>query len=88
MAAAPKSAQGERKGLFGEASGATLFLDEIGNAPASVQPMLLRVLEGGDYRPLGAAEDRRSTARIIAATDQRLDDPIFNQALLRRLEGR
>jgi len=80
-------AQGERKGLFGEASGATLFLDEIGNAPACVQPMLLRVLEGGDYRPLGAAEDRRSTARIIAATDQRLDDPIFNQALLRRLEG-
>lgn len=80
-------AQSERKGLFAEAEGATLFLDEIGNAPASVQPMLLRVLEGGDYRPLGASQDRRSTARLIAATDQQLDTAEFNQALLRRLEG-
>jgi two-component system nitrogen regulation response regulator GlnG len=77
----------ERKGLFAEADGATLFLDEIGNAPASVQPMLLRVLEGGDYRPLGASQDRKSTARLIAATDQDLDAAAFNQALLRRLEG-
>jgi two-component system nitrogen regulation response regulator GlnG len=80
-------AQSERKGLFAEADGATLFLDEIGNAPVSVQPMLLRVLEGGDYRPLGAAQDRHSTARLIAATDQVLDSADFNQALLRRLEG-
>jgi len=80
-------AQGERQGLFAEADGATLFLDEIGNAPAGVQPMLLRVLEGGDYRPLGASQDRRSTARLIAATDQDLDSAAFNQALLRRLEG-
>jgi two-component system nitrogen regulation response regulator GlnG len=80
-------AQAERRGLFAEADGATLFLDEIGNAPASVQPMLLRVLEGGDYRPLGAAQDRQSTARLIAATDQDLDSAAFNQALLRRLEG-
>lgn len=80
-------AQSERKGWFAEADGATLFLDEIGNAPASVQPMLLRVLEGGDYRPLGAAQDRRSSARLIAATDQLLDTAGFNQALLRRLEG-
>jgi two-component system nitrogen regulation response regulator GlnG len=77
----------ERKGLFAEADGATLFLDEIGNAPPSVQPMLLRVLEGGDYRPLGASLDRKSTARLIAATDQDLDAAAFNQALLRRLEG-
>jgi len=77
----------ERKGLFAEADGATLFLDEIGNAPASVQPMLLRVLEGGDYRPLGASQDRRTSARLIAATDQDLDTAAFNQALLRRLEG-
>jgi two-component system nitrogen regulation response regulator GlnG len=77
----------ERKGLFAEADGGTLFLDEIGNAPASVQPMLLRVLEGGDYRPLGASQDRKTTARLIAATDQDLDTAVFNQALLRRLEG-
>ena len=79
-------AQTARKGLFAEAEGATLFLDEIGNAPASVQPMLLRVLEGGQYRPLGAQKDQRSNARIIAATDQDLDSETFNQALLRRLE--
>lgn len=77
----------ERKGLFAEADGGTLFLDEIGNAPGSVQPMLLRVLEGGDYRPLGASQDRKTTARLIAATDQDLDTATFNQALLRRLEG-
>jgi two-component system nitrogen regulation response regulator GlnG len=77
----------ERRGLFAEADDGTLFLDEIGNAPASVQPMLLRVLEGGDYRPLGASQDRKTTARLIAATDQDLDTAVFNQALLRRLEG-
>jgi len=80
-------AQSQRDGLFAEADGATLFLDEIGNAPAGIQPMLLRVLEGGAYRPLGATQDRRSTARLIAATDQDLDASGFNQALLRRLEG-
>lgn len=79
-------AQADRGGLFAEADDATLFLDEIGNAPASVQPMLLRVLEGGDYRPVGGGRDRRSTARLIAATDQRLGNGEFNQALLRRLE--
>jgi transcriptional regulator with AAA-type ATPase domain len=76
-----------RDGLFAQADQATLFLDEIGNAPAGVQPMLLRVLEGGDYRPVGAARDRRSSVRLIAATDQQLGAAAFNQALLRRLEG-
>jgi DNA-binding NtrC family response regulator len=80
-------AQTGRKGLFAEAEGATLFLDEIGNTPDSVQPMLLRVLEGGDYRPLGAQHDQHSSARLIAATDQDLDSDHFNQALLRRLES-
>jgi transcriptional regulator with GAF, ATPase, and Fis domain len=80
-------AQVARGGLFAEAQDATLFLDEIGNTPASVQPMLLRVLETGDYRPLGASADLHSSARLIAATDQDLYDPSFNQALLRRLES-
>ncbi len=79
-------AQSARGGLFAEADGATLFLDEIGNTPANVQPMLLRVLETGQYRALGAETDRRSSARVIAATDQDLNDEDFNQALLRRLE--
>ncbi|MFZ6757324.1 sigma-54-dependent transcriptional regulator [Undibacterium sp. Ji50W] len=80
-------AQNARKGLFAEAEGATLFLDEIGNTPASIQPMLLRVLESGDYRPLGAQHDQKSSARLIAATDQDLYSEGFNQALLRRLES-
>jgi two-component system nitrogen regulation response regulator GlnG len=80
-------AQAARAGLFAEAENASLFLDEIGNTPASVQPMLLRVLEGGDYRPLGAAADRQSNARLIAATDQDLGSTGFNPALLRRLEN-
>ena len=49
--------------------------------------MLLRVLETGDYRPLGAQVDAHSTARLIAATDQDLYTANFNQALLRRLEN-
>lgn len=78
---------GAGEGVFAEADAATLFLDEIGNAPPGVQPMLLRVLEGGEYRPVGAVHDRRSSARLVAATDQELDGVVFNQALLHRLEG-
>lgn len=80
-------AQTARAGLFAEAQDATLFLDEVGNTPATIQPMLLRVLETGDYRPLGAQRDSRSNARLIAATDQDLYGGGFNQALLRRLES-
>jgi transcriptional regulator with AAA-type ATPase domain len=76
-----------RPGWFAEAGAGTLFLDEIGNAPAPIQPMLLRVLESGEYRPLGARRDARSQARLIAATDQDLAAGGFNQPLLRRLEG-
>ena len=80
-------AQTSRNGLFAEAQDSTLFLDEIGNTPANIQPMLLRVIESGEYRALGAHKDSHSNARIITATDQNLDDVNFNQALLRRLES-
>jgi len=79
-------ADNARRGWFAEAGDGTLFLDEIGDTPGAVQPMLLRVLETGTYRPLGAAADVRSGARVIAATDQDLGHG-YNQALLRRLEG-
>ena len=79
-------ASSARTGLFAEADGATLFLDEIGNTPVNVQPMLLRVLESGQYRVVGGDTDRSSSARVIAATDQDLSCQDFNQALLRRLE--
>lgn len=87
MRGAYTGAQQTRKGWFAQAENATLFLDEIGNAPASIQPMLLRVLEDGSYRPLGAEKDRYTNARLIAATDQDLYSAAFNQPLLRRLEG-
>ncbi|MET3130064.1 DNA-binding NtrC family response regulator [Oxalobacteraceae bacterium GrIS 1.11] len=80
-------AQHAREGLFAEAAGGTLFLDEIGDTPATIQPMLLRVLESGEYRPLGARANLHSTARLIAATDQDLEKKAFNQPLLRRLEA-
>lgn len=80
-------AQAARRGLFAEADGGTLFLDELGDTPPSVQPMLLRVLETGSYRPLGASQDATSSARLIAATDQNLDARGFNQPLLRRMEA-
>jgi two-component system nitrogen regulation response regulator GlnG len=80
-------AQSSREGYFSEAQNSTLFLDEIGNTPPTVQPMLLRVLENGEYRPLGAARDARSSARLITATDQDLYHTNFNHALVRRLES-
>lgn len=80
-------AQNSREGYFSEAQNSTLFLDEIGNTPLTVQPMLLRVLENGEYRPLGAARDARSSARLITATDQDLYHTNFNHALVRRLES-
>jgi DNA-binding NtrC family response regulator len=81
-------AQHERGGLFAAAAGGTLFLDEIGATPPAVQPMLLRVLESGEYRPVGSARTHQSQARIVAATDAQLENsPGFIQPLLRRLEG-
>lgn len=80
-------AHGAREGFFAEADGGTLFLDEIGDTPAPVQPMLLRALETGEYRPLGAARALRADVRLIAATDRDLYARGFNQPLLRRLEA-
>ncbi len=80
-------AQVAREGYFAEANGGTLFLDEIGDTPAAVQPMLLRALETGEYRPLGSARNERADVRLIAATDRDLSTPGFNQPLLRRLEA-
>ncbi|MEA1676283.1 sigma 54-interacting transcriptional regulator [Nitrospirillum sp. BR 11163] len=77
----------ERPGLFALAHGATLFMDEIGDTPKEVQPMLLRALECGEYRRLGDAGTRTANVRVISATDRSLDGADFNQPLRRRLEG-
>lgn len=80
-------AHSARAGFFAEADGGTLFLDEIGDTPPTVQPMLLRALETGEYRPLGSARPARADVRLIAATDRDLSVQGFNQPLLRRLEA-
>lgn len=80
-------ADSARHGYFGEAAGGTLFLDEIGDAPPEVQPMLLRVLENGEYHALGSSRQQVSRARLIAATDRELNSAKFNQPLLWRLEA-
>ncbi|MBI2981418.1 MAG: sigma-54-dependent Fis family transcriptional regulator [Deltaproteobacteria bacterium] len=62
----------DRKGLFAEAHGGTIFLDEIGEIPQSVQVKLLRVLQDGEIRPVGGAEPFHVDVRIISATNRDL----------------
>jgi len=62
-----------RRGLFVEADGGTLFLDEIGDMPSELQAKLLRVLEDGEVRAIGADGARTVDVRIIAATHQELE---------------
>lgn len=70
------SAEAARKGYFELAAGGTLFLDEIGNLPKDVQAMLLRVLQSKSYRPLGAIKDKVADVRIIAATNENLQEAV------------
>lgn len=66
-------ALGARQGLFLDADGSTLHLDEIGDMPIHVQPKLLRALQEKEVRPVGGGEAIRVDARILASTNQRLE---------------
>jgi DNA-binding NtrC family response regulator len=65
-------ATSSKKGLVEEAEGGTLFLDEIGELPLELQPKLLRFLQEGEFRRVGGTKTKKSTARIVAATNRDL----------------
>ena len=78
-----------RKGLIEEANGGTLFMDEINNLPLEVQSKLLRVLQEGEFRPVGSNEIRKVDVRIIAASSIKLKNIVeqkkFREDLFYRL---
>jgi DNA-binding NtrC family response regulator len=65
-------AEQARAGFFAEADGGTLFLDEIGLLPPSLQPKLLRVLQDGEYIPVGSRKAQKANVRVLAATNEDL----------------
>ncbi len=73
-------ADNDTDGLIAKAHGGTLFLDEIGDMPLGLQAKLLRVLESGYYRPVGAKEERYSDFRLVSATHVQLFEQIQNKA--------
>ena len=76
-------------GYFGVADKGTLFLDEVGELPMATQARLLRVLETGEYIPVGATEVKRTDVRIVAATNvnirQAISEGRFREDLYYRL---
>ena len=62
----------DRPGILLGAHNGTLFLDEVGEMPLSVQPRLLRAVEQGEFRPLGGSQAVRVNLRIVAATHREL----------------
>jgi len=81
----------DRAGLFEQADGGTIFLDEIGEISPAFQVKLLRVLQEGEIRPLGSSQRRKVNVRVIAATNKDLEAEIeagrFRQDLYYRLAG-
>lgn len=68
----PNPGMPDRPGLFGQANGSSLFLDEIGELPYAMQAHLLRVMDLGEYQRLGEARTRRTDARVLGATNREL----------------
>jgi len=66
-------ARSDRAGLFAEADGGTIFLDEIGELALPLQAKLLRVLQEHELRPLGATKTQRIDVRVLAATNRNLE---------------
>jgi two-component system response regulator AtoC len=82
-------AEHQNKGLFREADGSTIFLDEIGEMPLSMQVKLLRVLQEREIRPVGASRSEKVNVRVLAATSKDLAQQVnqgeFREDLYYRL---
>lgn len=80
----------DRKGYFETANNGTIFLDEIGEMPLETQVKLLRVLESGEFLPVGGSKSKKVDVRIIAATNKDLSEEIekgnFRKDLYYRLK--
>jgi len=84
-------AENVRRGLFEEADGGTLLLDEVTETSPQFQVKLLRVLQEGEFRPLGTNVKKRVNIRVISATNRDpqalVEQGLFRQDLLYRLQG-
>jgi two-component system response regulator HydG len=80
----------DREGYFAQADGGTLFLDEISEMPIELSPKLLRVLETGRIRPVGAKREKQVDVRVITATNTNLAEAVerseFRRDLFHRIE--
>lgn len=81
----------KREGYFSVADGGTLFLDEVGELPLQTQARLLRVLETGEFIPVGSSQVKKTDVRIVAATnvnmDRAINDGKFREDLYYRLNS-
>jgi transcriptional regulator with GAF, ATPase, and Fis domain len=84
-------ATGDRRGLFEAAHGGSIFLDEIGDLPLSMQVKLLRVLQEGEITPVGTTKVRKVDVRVISATNRNLrtsvDQGVFRADLFYRVSA-
>jgi DNA-binding NtrC family response regulator len=87
--AAPYAGGAPRRGVFEQAHGGTLLLDEIGDLDLALQPKLLRAIERQEIRPVGSAQSVQVDVRVIASTRRDLDREVqagrFRDDLLHRL---